>query len=66
MEFIQIVFGKGTLRFLFKSILQNNLVNDFTAENASPSEKFLAKTVEFFEYHYSSTPIALHGRPPHV
>jgi len=58
------VFGKGTLRFLFEPILQDDLVNDLAAKNASPSEKFLADAIEFFEDHCSSASIALHHGPP--
>jgi hypothetical protein len=64
MEFIQLVCRKGILLFLFEPILQDNLVNDFTAENTSPSEKLFTNSVEFFEYHFSSAPMALHGIPP--
>jgi hypothetical protein len=63
-ESIQLAFGKGTLPFLFESILQDDLVNDLTAENASPSEKFLTNAVEFFEYHCSAASITLHDEPP--
>jgi len=62
--FIKFALGKGTLPFLFESILQDNFVNDLTAENASPSEKFLTNAVEFFEYHCSAAPITLHDEPP--
>jgi hypothetical protein len=64
MKFIQIVFGKGILRFLFEPILQDDLVNDLAAKDAPPPEKFLTNAVEFFEYHCSSAPIALHHGPP--
>jgi len=64
MEFIQVAVGKGILRFLFEPILQDHLVNDLTAKNASPPEKFLTNAIEFFEYHCSTAPITLHYRPP--
>jgi len=61
---MEIVFGKGILRFLFEPILQDDLVNDLAAKNASPPEKFLTNAIEFFEDHCPSTPKALHRRPP--
>jgi hypothetical protein len=64
MEFIQVVFGKGILRFLFEPILQNDLVNDLAAKNAPPPEKFLTNAIEFFEDHCSTAPITLHHGPP--
>jgi hypothetical protein len=61
LEFIQLAFGKGTLPFLFEAIFQDNLINDFTAENASPSEKLFTNSVEFFKNHFSTASITLHN-----
>jgi hypothetical protein len=56
--------GKGILSLFFKSILKYHLVNDLSAEDASPSEKFFTYTVEFFVDHDSTTTMTLHNRPP--
>jgi hypothetical protein len=64
MEFVQSVCRKGMLLLLFEPILQDNLIHDLAAENASPSEKLFAYSVEFFENHCSAAPIALHDGPP--
>jgi len=66
VEFVQVVFGKGILCFLFEPILQDDFVNDLAAKNASPPEKFLTNAIEFFEYHCSSAPVTLHHAPPLV
>jgi hypothetical protein len=55
---------KGILPFLFQSILHDHLINDLATENAPPSEKFFADTVEFLENHCPTTSVALHNRPP--
>jgi hypothetical protein len=57
---------KGISSSLLKSILKDHLVNDLSAKNASPSEKFFTDTIEFFENHASSTTMTLHNKPPIV
>jgi hypothetical protein len=64
VEFTQSVFWKGTLAFLPESVLHDHLINDLATENAPPSEKLFANTVEFFENHCSATSVTLHNRPP--
>jgi hypothetical protein len=64
IECTPFAFGKGTLTFLFESILQDHFIHDLAAENTSPSEKFFAYSIEFFEYHRSAASITLHVRPP--
>jgi len=63
VEFTQSAFWKGNLPFLLESIFHDHLINDLATENAPPSEKFFADTVEFFENHCPTASIALHNRP---
>jgi len=62
VELILLALRKEILPFLLESVLQYYFINDFATEYASPSEKFLADTVEFFENHGTTTTIALHVR----
>jgi hypothetical protein len=55
---------EGNLSFLLESILHDDFINNLATENAPPSEKFFANTVEFFEDHCPATSVALHNRPP--
>jgi hypothetical protein len=55
---------KGFLSALFKAIFKDHLVNDLSTKDASPPEKFLTDTVEFFEDHDSTATMALHRKPP--
>jgi hypothetical protein len=64
VKFTQSAFWKGILAFLLDSILHDHLINDLTTENAPPSEKFFADTVEFLENHCPTATAALHIRPP--
>jgi len=57
-------FWKEILPLLPESILHDHLINDLATENAPPSEKFFADTVEFFENHCPTTSMALHNGPP--
>jgi len=57
-------FGRENLSFLLESILHDHFINNLATENASPSKKFFADAVEFFENHCSTTSIALHNKPP--
>jgi hypothetical protein len=45
---------------LFDAIFKNDLVNDLSTKDASPSEKFFAYAVEFFEDHDPTATFALH------
>jgi hypothetical protein len=64
VEFTQLASGKGMSPFLFESILQDHFINDLAAENTSPSEKFFANAVKFFEDHCPTASITLHDEPP--
>ncbi len=64
VEFTQSAFWKGILPFLLESILHDHLIDDLATENAPPSEKFFADTVEFLENHCPATSVALHDKPP--
>jgi hypothetical protein len=45
-------------------ILQDDPINDLPAKNASPSEKVLGLTIEFFVSHRTSTAVTFHfGHP---
>jgi hypothetical protein len=43
-----------------KSIFKDHLVNDLTAQNATPSKKFFTRPIEFFEDHNPTTTMTLH------
>jgi hypothetical protein len=53
--------GRGRLTFLLMSVFEDDGVNNFTAENAPPSEKFLAVAVEFFVIHDPTTFLTFHS-----
>jgi len=47
---------------LLESILQDHLVNDLSAKDASPSEKFFGHPIEFFEDHDPAATMAFHNK----
>jgi hypothetical protein len=49
---------------LFHPIFQNHLINDLSAEDASPPEEFFRIGVEFLIVHLAATTSAFHDRPP--
>ena len=65
VEFIRSAFWKGILAFLLEPILQYDIVDNLAAENTSPSEKFFAYTVKFFENHFSAASMTLHNKDLH-
>jgi hypothetical protein len=46
--------------FLREPVFHNDLVEDFSAGDATPSEKMLADPVELLENHHSAATMALH------
>jgi hypothetical protein len=55
-----IILMEGDLPFLFNPILEDDLVNDLPAKNASPSGEFLTDSVKFLKYHYTTTSMTSH------
>jgi len=50
----------GDSPFLFKPVLEDHLVNDFSAKNAPPSGEFLTDPVKLFIYHHAATTMTSH------
>jgi len=48
------------LYFLRDSILQNDLIDDLSAKNASPAKELLLRTVKFFKDHNPAAPMTPH------
>jgi len=53
-------FGKGMSSLLFKSIFQDDLVNNLSTKYAPPSEKFFTYPIEFFVDHNTTASITFH------
>jgi hypothetical protein len=58
--------SRNGLPLLNVPILQDDLIDDLPAEDASPSEELFTGSVKFFENHYSTTSRALHDILPRV
>jgi hypothetical protein len=48
------------LSHVLEAVFQNDLINNLSANNTSPSEEMLTITVKFFINHDSLTPMASH------
>jgi hypothetical protein len=57
---------KGGLSATHKAIFKDHLVDDLSADHASPSKKMLTISIKFFINHCSPTPHAFHGISLHV
>jgi hypothetical protein len=55
---------KGVSTFPSGSILQNDLVYNFAAEDASPAEEFLSNAVKLLVNHCPVASVTFHGNPP--
>lgn len=60
MDSIFITHLKGISPLLPNSIFKDDLVNDFTAQDAAPPKEFLTRSIEFFEDHNPTTTMTLH------
>ena len=52
---------KGDLPFLFKPVLEDDLVNDLAAKNATPSGELLTDSVKLLKYHHAATSMTSHN-----
>jgi len=51
---------RGISALLFKPIIEDHLVNDLSAKDASPAEKLFTDTIEFLEDHCTTASMTLH------
>lgn len=58
---VQIITALGGPVLFLTSILQDDMINDFSTDDASPSKEFAFFTIELFTDHETITSIAFHN-----